>query len=311
MANPQLEHGHIRIANEIIDEVLRRDFSKRQQSILHFIWRLSYGCNKKTATIPRLKDFELCGVSPQNIKAELEHLEVCKVIFWDQKSNKFEFNKNHKEWIVTPKKGWNRSDFDKLLHLNIQENFSKQEVKTSQNKKFNKGNGKEPTSQNKKKKRKKVLKLRSYDFLKQEVQNGINLYRTRLGWAPKDSIKDIFKDIKEEDEEGSAPVDPVIDLLVKNKIVHPGGITPTLADDLNDIENHFGFDDPTEMIIEAIKDAVRGNGRTWKFIYNKLNLWRKQGIKNKSDLKFHVSKTIPFRPRRKKQINWEEFDVSD
>lgn len=91
----------------------------------------------------------------------------------------------------------------------------------------------------------------------------------------------IKESIKKEEERKT---DPVIDLLIKNNIVHPAGITATLMDDLNDINNTFGFDNPDEMILEAIKDSVRGNGRTWKFVYNKLNLWRKQGIRKLSDL---------------------------
>lgn len=81
--------------------------------------------------------------------------------------------------------------------------------------------------------------------------------------------------------------DPVVELLIKNKIVHENGIPYTLLDDLNDITDNFNFDNPDEMIIEAIKDATRGNGKTWKFVYNKLNLWFKFGIKNKADLERH------------------------
>lgn len=95
----------------------------------------------------------------------------------------------------------------------------------------------------------------------------------------KDSTKYIYKDNKEEESK-----DPIIESLIQNKIISLAEITPTLTDDINDVTTAFGFDDPEEMIMAAIKDAVRGNGRTWKFIYNKLNLWRKQGIKNLNDL---------------------------
>lgn len=86
--------------------------------------------------------------------------------------------------------------------------------------------------------------------------------------------------------------DPIINLLIENKIIHPAGITQTLVDDLNDITNEFGFKNPEEMIAEAVKDSVRGNGRTWKFVYNKLNLWRKQGIKTLSELKTYLEGEI-------------------
>lgn len=118
----------------------------------------------------------------------------------------------------------------------------------------------------------------------------------------KESIKDIYKDIKEEDESG----DPIINLLIKNNVVHPNGINYTLHEDLNDIKDTFGFEDSEEMIKEAIKDAARGNGKTWKFVYNKLNLWRKQGIKNKQDLEYHSENTIPF--KRKKAVGEVDWD---
>ena len=168
MASPQLENGHTRIANEIMDEVIRRNFSKRQKDILHLIWRLSYGFGKKTALIPKMKHFTLCGVTKQNVKAELEHLETCKVISWERETNRFTFNKNHEEWIITPGKGFDSEDYKELVNLNIQEKFLKQEQNGSQNKNNSKAEH-ERSSQNK---NKEVLKIRTFEFLKQEPLQG-------------------------------------------------------------------------------------------------------------------------------------------
>lgn len=126
----QLENGHIRIANEIWDEIIRRDFSKRQKDILHFLLRLSYGCQKKTATIPKLKDFAMCGVAPTQIANELNYLKTCKVIDWDRDDMIFAFNKNYDYWQVSPVKGWDKERFNELIHLNLK--------KTSQNMNFTK-----------------------------------------------------------------------------------------------------------------------------------------------------------------------------
>lgn len=290
MANPQVEHGHIRIANEIIDEVLRRDFSKRQQSILHFIWRLSYGTNKKWATIPRLKDFALCGVSQQNVRTELEHLETCGVIFWDRDSNRFEFNKNHREWIITPIKGWNRSDFDKLLHFNIQEkflkqevndpeNFLKQEVYDSQNKKFEE-EAKDETSQNKKSKRKKVLKLRSFDFLKQEVTNSLILYRSKDGWVPKDSIKDIKdKDIINNNNNDNAGVVNPFTFYEQNfEPIIPPAIIRQIDAWLDDFSE--------EMVVLAMERCLGQEDykRKWSYINRILVNWHKKKLSTPKDV---------------------------
>jgi DnaD/phage-associated family protein len=75
----------------------------------------------------------------------------------------------------------------------------------------------------------------------------------------------------------------VVEKLLKNNIITPAFITETLNEDINDIFNKFGFDDPKAVIFYGIKAAVRGNGRTWKFIYNRLEYWRKQGVHTVAD----------------------------
>ncbi len=145
MANPQLEKGFLQIANDIWDEVIRRDFTKRQKDILLFIWRLSYGCRKKMAIIPKLKHFEVCGVSPQNVTKELNYLVSCKVLNWDKESAIFQVNKDYEQWQISPVKGWDEEVFKDLIRKNLS-------LKTSQNEK----------SSNKK------------NFSKQEVFNGEN-----------------------------------------------------------------------------------------------------------------------------------------
>ena len=119
MANPQAENGYIRLANELWDEVIRRDFTKRQKDILFFIWRLSYGCQKRTAYVPKMKDFELCGVPATKIRPELEYLEKCRVMFWDRDDHIFEINKNYEEWFVSLVKTWDEVKFNDLIALNL------------------------------------------------------------------------------------------------------------------------------------------------------------------------------------------------
>ena len=75
----------------------------------------------------------------------------------------------------------------------------------------------------------------------------------------------------------------IIESLVANEIVKPGGFTKTLSDDLDDIFENFKFDSPKDVILEAIKISARGNGRTWRFVFGKIDLWRKQGVKKVLD----------------------------
>ncbi|MCQ2009228.1 DUF4373 domain-containing protein [Sporolactobacillus sp. STSJ-5] len=90
------------------------------------------------------------------------------------------------------------------------------------------------------------------------------------------------KDIKRNEEEATKDIS-VVDKLLKNNIISPAFITETLREDIDDICSNFGFDDPKEIIFYGIKVAVRGNGRTWKFIYNRLEYWRKQGVHTVAD----------------------------
>ena len=121
MAKPDTEKGFIKIANELWDEIIRRDFTKRQRSIIDFIWRLSYGTQKKYAVIPQLKHFELAGIGKTHIKKELKHLEAARVLNWDQTLNRYQINTDHEKWQITPNAGWDQEIFSDLIHLNIRE----------------------------------------------------------------------------------------------------------------------------------------------------------------------------------------------
>lgn len=82
----------------------------------------------------------------------------------------------------------------------------------------------------------------------------------------------------------------ILEILEKSEILESKNITEFLRDDISDIIDTFGFDDPEEMIVEAIKDSARGNGKTWKYVYKKLVAWKKQGIRNVTDLENFADK---------------------
>ncbi|MEY9097027.1 conserved phage C-terminal domain-containing protein [Paenibacillus sp. RC84] len=122
MANPQPENGFVRVANELWDEIICRSFSKRQIDILLFILRLSYGCNKKTAKIPRQQDFILAGLGGKgNIALELKRLEVARVITRNKEAGEYALNKDYETWDVGLVKGWEKARFEKLLNLNLEQ----------------------------------------------------------------------------------------------------------------------------------------------------------------------------------------------
>jgi phage replication O-like protein O len=111
-----------------------------------------------------------------------------------------------------------------------------------------------------------------------------NLTPGAPGNSTPQEIKNINKNLNKYKEDDEYTVDKILDLLQKSKILEKEDITEFLREDIQDVIDNFGFTNPEEMIVEAIKDAARGNGKTWKFVYNKLNAWRKQGIKTIEDL---------------------------
>lgn len=119
IANPQPTDAHLRMAHSIGEELMMRDFSKRHRNILDLILRLSWGCNKHEAVIPRLKHFEICGIPNTKIKGELEHLVNTLVIFWDPSTNRFWFNKNYEQWRVSIVRGYNKKVLGELIHVNL------------------------------------------------------------------------------------------------------------------------------------------------------------------------------------------------
>jgi phage replication O-like protein O len=130
MANPQTENGYLKLANELYDAIIRTDFSKRQRSILDLIMRMSYGCNKKSAHIPKLKFFELAGVYRTDIKKELTALEAAGVIMWDRDNDQFAINKNYEEWQIKSVKGYDKQTYNELIRLNLTDHKDQKVSKT-------------------------------------------------------------------------------------------------------------------------------------------------------------------------------------
>lgn len=97
--------------------------------------------------------------------------------------------------------------------------------------------------------------------------------------TPNNNVKNQKNVINEDDSRL-----PIVNLLIKNNLIESKDIPFTIMQDLNNVIDQFGFDDPYSIIEEAVKDSVRSKGKSWKYVYNKLNSWRTQGIKSLADL---------------------------
>jgi phage replication O-like protein O len=135
-----------------------------------------------------------------------------------------------------------------------------------------------------------------------ETNNGTigEINNTTIGETNNQKRNNLKKNIKKKDTEEETLLKRILDILDKSEILGEKGITEFLRDDISDIIDSFGFEDPEKMIVEAIKDSARGNGRTWKYVYKKLVAWKKQGIKSISDLeKIQDEEAAPKKSARK------------
>lgn len=73
-------------------EILKRDFSKRQQNILWMVFTFSLAYGKKKAVIPQIQDFSLSGVGKNKVREELDKLIEMNVIKVDEAFNTYEIN---------------------------------------------------------------------------------------------------------------------------------------------------------------------------------------------------------------------------
>lgn len=103
MSSPQLENGYTRIANELLDAIIRHDFSKREYQVLLAIIRKTYGYQKKADELGGSQLAEMTGLHRQHVVSTVAALVKKKVLV--KSSGKFAsnigINKNYNEWTDT------------------------------------------------------------------------------------------------------------------------------------------------------------------------------------------------------------------
>lgn len=101
--SPQLEDGHIRIANELYDAVLLYPFTARQLKVVMAIMRKTYGYNKKVDDLSAAQIAAASGLHRSHVTATLASLASLNVI--TKSSGVYGsivgINKNFTSWI-----GW-------------------------------------------------------------------------------------------------------------------------------------------------------------------------------------------------------------
>ena len=80
MANPQLENGYTRIANELLEATAKFPFNGSQLRMILFLWRKTYGFHKKIDAISLSQWSIGTNLSQRTICRELKNLKKMNVI---------------------------------------------------------------------------------------------------------------------------------------------------------------------------------------------------------------------------------------
>jgi len=105
MANPQIENGHIKIANEVADQLCRLYVTNYEQRVLWAIFRKTYGWNKKSDKISYTQFEDITGLKRQHIGRAIKLLQQRNII--TVSGNKhglvYAFQKDYHLWTTVPR----------------------------------------------------------------------------------------------------------------------------------------------------------------------------------------------------------------
>jgi phage replication O-like protein O len=109
MASPQLENGHLLIANELAEVWSRKRISGEEWQVLWVILRKTYGWHKKEDKISLSQFSAATDLSRQAVQRAITKLLASNVISvlknGYRKPNIYKLNKNFDTWVFAPKKG--------------------------------------------------------------------------------------------------------------------------------------------------------------------------------------------------------------
>lgn len=111
MSSPQIENGYTRIANELLDAIVRYPFTRREYAILFLIIRMTYGYNKKEDAISFWQIAEITGINRSDVSKSIAEL-VAKNVVKKTENGRFSHgqsipflavNKHYKQWATVIK----------------------------------------------------------------------------------------------------------------------------------------------------------------------------------------------------------------
>ncbi len=98
MANPQVENGHTKIANELVEAFCRINLSPYESRVLWSIIRKTYGYQKKMDKLPQSQISELTGIPKTHVSRAVKSLSL-RLIVTSTGTKRIGVNKNYEQWL--------------------------------------------------------------------------------------------------------------------------------------------------------------------------------------------------------------------
>ena len=105
MANPQAENGHVKIANEIVEQLARAKLSGYEWRVLWAVLRKTWGWRKKSDAVPLSQIARMTGIQRPHVVETKKRLLKKKILFVHK--GKIGFQKDYEQWQI---KGYTSTD---------------------------------------------------------------------------------------------------------------------------------------------------------------------------------------------------------
>jgi phage replication O-like protein O len=245
MVNPQVEAGHTRLANEILEALCRINLSAYETRTLFALWRKTYGWQKKEDSISVTQFQKLTGLKRQHQSRALKELETRKIVtrIGDGFINTYRFNKDYTTWKTITKRGDDKKNGETVTRIGdtlspeLVTILSPELVTTKEKRNYTKEKGDSMPS------------LKTLDrFLKDKAEE---LYKSYPKTAdPKNSLKSIEKILKAYPAELLPCPVSGLKLIIQNyqKIIEAKG---TGRDYIIQSNNFFGQDERWKEFLQS------------------------------------------------------------
>jgi phage replication O-like protein O len=103
VANPQVENGHTDIAHEVLEAIVRSEFTGYDLRVLFAVARLTWGWHKKEDTISLRQIAEMTKIDRRHVHRTLKNLSSRMVIavttHGDRRAVTYRIQKDYEQWL--------------------------------------------------------------------------------------------------------------------------------------------------------------------------------------------------------------------